>query len=56
MDLNDISGALTPLLGIVLFLGIVYWAYGRKSASVYEEAANIPFMDDDPVSGESGTV
>jgi cytochrome c oxidase cbb3-type subunit 4 len=55
MDFNDIRGVLTPLLGIVLFLAIVRWVYGRKSGKVYEEAANLPFMDDDTVPGNSGT-
>ncbi|MCL2021875.1 MAG: CcoQ/FixQ family Cbb3-type cytochrome c oxidase assembly chaperone [Betaproteobacteria bacterium] len=55
MDLNDIRGVLTPLLGIILFLCIVRWAYSKRSAHVYEEAANLPFMDDDDSApGESG--
>jgi len=47
MDLNDVLGVLTPLLGITLFFCVVRWAYSRRSARVYEEAANLPFMDDD---------
>ncbi|MCL2076213.1 MAG: cbb3-type cytochrome c oxidase subunit 3 [Betaproteobacteria bacterium] len=57
MDLNDVHGALTPLLGLILFFAVVYWAYGKKSVSVYEEAANLPLMDDDDSApGESGAV
>jgi cytochrome c oxidase cbb3-type subunit 4 len=47
MDINDIRGYLTPALGIVLFVWIVWWAYGEKSRKVYDEAANLPFADDD---------
>ncbi|MDR2164643.1 MAG: cbb3-type cytochrome c oxidase subunit 3 [Zoogloeaceae bacterium] len=48
MDIiNNLRGVLTPLLGIVLFLGIVKWVYGRKNKQVYEEAANLVFADDD---------
>ncbi|GHT93731.1 hypothetical protein AGMMS49545_13670 [Betaproteobacteria bacterium] len=47
MDINDIRGLLTPIIGIILFLGIVMWAYGKKSKRGYDEAANLPFADDD---------
>ncbi|MDR0234310.1 MAG: cbb3-type cytochrome c oxidase subunit 3 [Zoogloeaceae bacterium] len=55
MDLNEVRGVLTPLVGIILFLCIVRWAYSKRSARVYEEAANLPFTDDDDsVPGENG--
>ncbi|MDR0736346.1 MAG: cbb3-type cytochrome c oxidase subunit 3 [Zoogloeaceae bacterium] len=47
MDISDIRGYLTPALGIVLFAWIVWWAYGKKSRQVYDDAANLPFADDD---------
>ncbi|MDR2365651.1 MAG: cbb3-type cytochrome c oxidase subunit 3 [Zoogloeaceae bacterium] len=47
MDINDIRDYLTPALGIALFAWIVMWAYGKKSRQTYEEAANLPFADDD---------
>ncbi|MDR0674024.1 MAG: CcoQ/FixQ family Cbb3-type cytochrome c oxidase assembly chaperone [Zoogloeaceae bacterium] len=47
MDISDIRGYLTPALGIALFVWIATWAYGRKSRQVYDEAANLPFADDD---------
>jgi cytochrome c oxidase cbb3-type subunit 4 len=47
MDINDIRAYLTPTLGIVLFVWIAWWAYGKKSREVYDEAANLPFADDD---------
>ncbi|MDR1648293.1 MAG: CcoQ/FixQ family Cbb3-type cytochrome c oxidase assembly chaperone [Zoogloeaceae bacterium] len=45
--LSDLRGMLTPALGIVLFLGILKWAYGKKSKKGYEEAAALVFADDD---------
>ncbi|MDR3322601.1 MAG: cbb3-type cytochrome c oxidase subunit 3 [Zoogloeaceae bacterium] len=54
MDFNDFRAVLTPLVGIILFLCVVKWAYGRKSKQVYDEAANLPFTeDDDSESGET---
>jgi cytochrome c oxidase cbb3-type subunit 4 len=47
MDINDIRSLLTPIVGIILFLGIVKWVYSRKSKRIYDEAANLPFVDDD---------
>jgi len=55
MDLNDVRGVLTPLVGIILFLIVVRWAYGKGSKRVYDEAANLPFTDDDDSApGETG--
>jgi len=48
MDIiSNLRDVLTPILGIVLFLGIAKWAYSRKSKAAYEEAANLVFADDD---------
>lgn len=45
MDINDIRAAIT-LLAFVTFLGIVYWAYHRKSRRGFDEAAQLPFAED----------
>ena len=42
MDINDLR-SLTTVLGLLCFLGIVAWAYGRRSKKGFEEAANLPF-------------
>jgi cytochrome c oxidase cbb3-type subunit 4 len=47
MDIDGIRDYLTPAVGIILFLGIAAWAYGKKSGQIYDEAANLPFADDD---------
>ncbi|PAV26757.1 cytochrome c oxidase cbb3-type subunit 4 [Tamilnaduibacter salinus] len=46
MDLNDVRGIHT-LLVMVAFLGIVWWAYSAKRRKPNDEAANLPFEDDD---------
>jgi cytochrome c oxidase cbb3-type subunit IV len=49
MDLiNDLRSA-TTLLSFLIFLGIVWWAYRRGSKEFYDEAANLPFAEDDEV-------
>jgi cytochrome c oxidase cbb3-type subunit 4 len=44
MDLNTARAILTAI-AFVTFLGIVWWAYHRKSRSMFDEAAQLPFMD-----------
>jgi cytochrome c oxidase cbb3-type subunit 4 len=44
MDLNTARAVITAL-AFVTFLGIVWWAYHRKSKDKFDEAAQLPFMD-----------
>jgi cytochrome c oxidase cbb3-type subunit 4 len=46
MDLNDIRAWHTLIL-LVLFLGIVFWAYSKRRKKAFDEAANLPFADED---------
>jgi len=46
MDINDFRSWHTILL-MVLFIGIVIWAYSKRRESSFDEAANLPFADDD---------
>ncbi|WP_026687543.1 CcoQ/FixQ family Cbb3-type cytochrome c oxidase assembly chaperone [Azovibrio restrictus] len=53
MDINDFRSLIT-VLGLLCFLGIVGWAYSRGSKKGFDEAANLPFAeDDDSVPGQS---
>ncbi|MCA3213154.1 MAG: cbb3-type cytochrome oxidase subunit 3 [Burkholderiales bacterium] len=45
MDLNT-ARALLTLVAFVCFIGIVWWAYHRKSKGQFDEAARLPFADD----------
>jgi cytochrome c oxidase cbb3-type subunit IV len=45
MDTNDLRSIVT-VVSLVLFLGIVRWAWSRANASRFAEAANLPFADE----------
>jgi cytochrome c oxidase cbb3-type subunit 4 len=34
-------------LFIVVFIGIVWWAYSKRNKKGFEEAARLPFEEDD---------
>ncbi|MCG8686147.1 MAG: cbb3-type cytochrome c oxidase subunit 3 [Desulfobacterales bacterium] len=46
MDLNDIRAWHTAIL-MFSFIGIVIWAYSKRRKSSFDEAANLPFADQD---------
>jgi len=54
MDINDLRSLVT-LVFLVTFLGIVWWAYGLKgNKKRFEEAANLPFADEEADRAELG--
>ncbi len=46
MDVNDLRTAIT-VLSVLVFIGIVIWAYSARQKDRFDEAANLPFADDD---------
>ena len=47
MDINDLRSLVTVVF-LMTFLGIVWWAYGLKgNKKRFEEAANLPFADEE---------
>lgn len=46
MDINELRGVHT-LLVMAMFLGIVWWAYSAHRRKANDEAAHLPFEDDD---------
>ena len=46
MDINDFRGWHTVIL-MALFIGVVVWAYSRRRKKSFDEAANLPFADED---------
>jgi cytochrome c oxidase cbb3-type subunit 4 len=46
MDYGTFRGVLTIIM-MVVFLGIVWWAYSKKTKSRFNEAANLVFADED---------
>lgn len=41
------------LLLLLIFVGIVIWAWSRRQKKRFEDAANIPFKDEDDSSGDN---
>lgn len=46
MDINDFRG-LATIFTMVAFFGIVIWAYSSKRKKQFDEAANLPFEDEE---------
>ena len=53
IDLNLVRGILTALL-LILFIGLWAWAWSRKREAAFNEAANLPFADEE-ISQQSNT-
>jgi cytochrome c oxidase cbb3-type subunit 4 len=52
MDTNDLRAVLTVLM-LVIFVGIVWWSYSSKRQQAFDEAAHMPFTEDDDSTPES---
>lgn len=52
MDINTIRSLVT-VLAFVSFVGIVLWAYSGRARSRFEEAAQLPFAEDEGTPGEN---
>jgi cytochrome c oxidase cbb3-type subunit 4 len=46
MDINTWRSIVT-LLAFAAFIGIVVWAWSRRNQASFEEAAQLPFRQDD---------
>jgi cytochrome c oxidase cbb3-type subunit 4 len=46
MDINTLRGIAT-LFVMIAFIGICLWAYSNKRKTGFDEAANLPFADED---------
>lgn len=47
MDLSTARSLITAL-SLLAFIGIVVWAYGPGRRARFEEAAQLPFADEEP--------
>jgi cytochrome c oxidase cbb3-type subunit 4 len=46
MDINDLRGFSTLFL-MVTFIGLCFWAYSSKRKKTFDEAAQLPFADEE---------
>jgi cytochrome c oxidase cbb3-type subunit 4 len=46
MDINDLRGLSTAFL-MLAFIGLCFWAWSKKRKDEFDEAANLPFADED---------
>lgn len=46
MDINDLRGLSTAFL-MFCFIGMCFWAYNSKRKNSFDEAANLPFADEE---------
>jgi cytochrome c oxidase cbb3-type subunit 4 len=45
MDINTLRSAVT-VIGLLLFLALVAWVYARGRKAAFDEAARLPFMEE----------
>ena len=53
MDINDLRTVIT-VLGLLCFLGICVWAYSKHAKAGFDEAAQLPFTEDDEPADKAG--
>jgi cytochrome c oxidase cbb3-type subunit IV len=46
MDLNDMR-VIVMLAALALFVGIVAWAWSARRRQAFDDAARMPFLDDE---------
>lgn len=46
MDINDLRG-LSTLFLMIAFIGLCFWAYSSKRKKTFDEAAQLPFADEE---------
>jgi cytochrome c oxidase cbb3-type subunit IV len=45
MDVNTLR-SITTVVSLLVFVGIVWWAWSRRRRRDFEQAANLPFEQD----------
>lgn len=46
MDINDLRG-LSTLFMLIAFIGLCLWAYSSKRKQTFDDAAGLPFADEE---------
>ena len=53
MDINDLRSIVT-VVSMVAFVGMIAWAFSRRNRSRFDEAAMLPFVDEQGAGGSKG--
>ena len=54
MDINTLRAAIT-VLSFLIFVGIIFWAVSPRNRSNFEQAALVPFTENDAQPDERNT-
>nr|WP_083234117.1 cbb3-type cytochrome c oxidase subunit 3 [Candidatus Marithrix sp. Canyon 246] len=49
MDIMALIQSIWTIIVMVIFFGVVVWAFSRKRKSEFDDAAHLPIDDDDSV-------
>jgi cytochrome c oxidase cbb3-type subunit 4 len=52
MDINDLRSLVT-VVSLFAFVGIIIWTWSRKNRAAFDEAAQLPFADEQGAQGAS---
>lgn len=55
MDITDFRSLATVLCAIA-FTAVVWWAYGPSRKPQFDEAAKLPFLEDDETAGRNSDI
>lgn len=53
MDINTLRSFIT-LLSLAMFIGLMVWTWNRHQKRGFDEAAQLPFLDDDQAGSTTG--
>jgi cytochrome c oxidase cbb3-type subunit 4 len=45
VEINTLRAIVTTM-GLIVFIGIIVWAWRRRNTADFKEAANLPFKED----------
>ena len=48
MDINVLRSVITQV-SLAMFIGLIVWTWNRRQKRGFDEAAQLPFLDDDQV-------
>ncbi len=49
-DFIDVRSMVT-VISFITFIGIIWWAYSSRRKSAFDEAAHLPFADEEQLDG-----